>query len=130
MKAERLKRAEILEAEGRRQSEILAAEGKKQSEILEAEGRKASAFLDAEARERLAEAEARATSMVSQAIADGDINAVNYFVAQKYVEALGKFATSENQKTFFLPMESNGILGALGGVAELLKQSADKGTKK
>lgn len=130
MKAERLKRAEILEAEGRRQSEILAAEGKKQSEILEAEGRKASAFLDAEARERLAEAEARATTMVSQAIAEGDINAVNYFVAQKYVEALGKFATSDNQKTFFLPMESNGVLGALGGMAELLKQSGDKGAQK
>ncbi|MBV7435590.1 SPFH/Band 7/PHB domain protein [Cardiobacteriaceae bacterium TAE3-ERU3] len=124
MKAERIKRAEILEAEGRRQSEILAAEGEKQSEILQAEGRKAAAFLDAEARERMAQAEARATAMVSRAIAEGDMNAINYFVAQKYVEALGKFADSDQQKTFFMPMESNGILGALGGMAEMLKQAS------
>lgn len=123
-KAEQIKRAQILEAEGHRQSEILRAEGEKQSQVLEAEGRKEAAFLDAQARERMAEAEAKATMMVSKAIAEGDVSAVNYFVAQKYVEALGKFADSPNQKTFFLPMESNGVLGALGGMAEMLKQSA------
>lgn len=125
-KAEQIKRAQILEAEGHRQSEILRAEGEKQSQVLEAEGRKEAAFLDAQARERMAAAEARATSMVSKAIAEGDVKAVNYFVAQKYVEALAKFAESDQQKTFFLPMESNGILGALGGMAEMLKQSVDK----
>ncbi len=123
MKAERIKRAQILEAEGHRQSEILRSEGEKQSLVLEAEGRKDAAFLDAEARERLAEAEARATVMVSKAIAEGDINATNYFIAQEYVKALAKFAESKNQKTFFLPMESNGLLGALGGMAEMLKES-------
>lgn len=134
MKAERIKRAEILEAEGKRQSEILRAEGEKQasilqaeglkqSSVLEAEGERQSAFLAAEARERLAEAEAKATMMVSKAISEGDINATNYFVAQKYVEAIGEFAKSDQQKTFFMPMELNGILGTLGGVAEMLKQT-------
>ena len=121
MKAERIKRAQILEAEGQRQSEILRAEGEKQAKVLEAEGEKQAAFLEAEARERLAEAEARATMVVSNAISAGDIDAIHYFVAQKYVEALGKFAESTQQKTFFLPMESNGILSALGGMAEMLK---------
>lgn len=126
MKAERIKRAQILEAEGQRQAEILRSEGEKQSQVLEAEGRKEAAFLDAEARERLAQAEARATVMLSKAIAEGDVNAVNYFVAQEYVKALGKFAESSQQKTFFLPMEANGILGALGGMAEMLKANNDK----
>lgn len=130
MKAERIKRAQILEAEGLRQAEILRAEGEKQAQVLEAEGEKAAAFLQAEARERLAQAESRATQMVSQAIENGNINAINYFVAQKYVEALAKFAENDQQKTFFMPMESNGLLGALGGIAEMLKQSADRGADK
>jgi regulator of protease activity HflC (stomatin/prohibitin superfamily) len=123
MMAEREKRAAILEAEGKRQSEILKAEGQKQAQILEAEGRKEAAFRDADARERLAEAEAKATEMVSQAIAAGDVQAINYFVAQKYVEALSAFAHSPNQKTFLMPMETSGILGALGGIAEIARQT-------
>ena len=119
MKAEREKRANILEAEGHRAAEILRAEGEKQAAILEAEGRREAAFRDAEARERLAEAEAKATMMVSQAIAKGDVQAVNYFVAQKYVEAMKEFARSPNQKTLLMPMEATGILGALAGIAEL-----------
>jgi len=121
MKAEREKRANILDAEGHRQAEILRAEGEKQAAILEAEGRREAAYRDAEARERLAEAEARATQMVSDAIAQGDVQAINYFVAQKYVEALKQFATSPQQKTLLLPMEATGILGALGGIVELAK---------
>ena len=123
MKAEREKRANILDAEGHRQSEILRAEGEKQGAILEAEGRREAAYRDAEARERLAEAEAKATQMVSEAIAQGDVKAINYFVAQKYVEALKEFATSPQQKTLILPMEATGILGALGGMVELAKAS-------
>jgi len=123
MMAEREKRAAILEAEGKRQAEILKAEGQKQAQILEAEGRREAAFRDAEARERSAEAEAKATEMVSQAIAAGDVQAINYFVAQKYVEALSAFAHSPNQKTFLLPMETSGILGALGGIAEIARQT-------
>ncbi len=121
MKAEREKRAAILEAEGSRQSEILQAEGEKRSAILEAEGRREAAFRDAEARERLAEAEANATRMVSTAIAEGDIQAINYFVAQKYVDALKSFAFSEQQKTLLLPVEATGILGSLAGITELAK---------
>jgi regulator of protease activity HflC (stomatin/prohibitin superfamily) len=123
MKAERDKRAAILEAEGQRQAEILRAEGDKQAAILEAEGRKEAAFRDADARERLAEAEAKATHMVSQAIAKGSIQAVNYFVAQKYVEALQSVASSPNQKVIMMPLEASSILGALGGIAELAKAS-------
>lgn len=126
MKAERLKRANILEAEGLRQAEILRAEGEKQAAILEAEGRKEAAFRDAEAREREAEAEAKATEMVSKAIAEGDINAVNYFVANRYVESLEKIATSDNQKLVFMPLEASGVIGAIGGVAELAKQAMSK----
>ncbi len=121
MKAEREKRANILEAEGHRQSEILRAEGEKQAVVLDAEGRKEAAFRDAEARERLAEAEANATTAVSDAIAAGDMQAINYFVAQKYVEALKEFASSPNQKTLLLPMETTGILGSLAGITELAK---------
>ncbi|WP_350335939.1 SPFH domain-containing protein [Coralliovum pocilloporae] len=129
MKAEREKRASILEAEGERQSEILKAEGQKQSQILEAEGRKEAAFRDAEARERAAEAEAKATEMVSKAIAEGDVQAVNYFVANRYVDAFGKFATSPNQKTLILPMESSSIIGALGGIAEIARDAFDEDKK-
>ena len=121
MKAEREKRANILEAEGKRQSDILRADGEKQSAVLEAEGRREAAFRDAEARERLAEAEAKATQMVSDAIAQGDVQAINYFVAQKYVEALKEFAGSPNQKLLMLPMETTGVLGSLAGIAELAK---------
>jgi len=123
MKAERDKRANILEAEGLRQSEILRAEGEKQAAILEAEGRREAAFRDAEAREREAEAEAKATQMVSKAIAEGDVNAVNYFVATRYVESLEKIATSNNGKLIFMPLEASGVIGAIGGVGELVKKA-------
>ena len=129
MKAEREKRANILEAEGFRQAAILKAEGQKQAIVLDAEGRKEAAFRDAEARERLAEAEGRATTVVSEAIAAGDVQAINYFVAQKYVDALKEFATSPNQKTLLLPMETTGILGSLAGITEIAKSViSDKGT--
>ena len=123
MKAEREKRANILDAEGFRQAAILKAEGEKQSVILAAEGEKEAAFRAAEARERSAEAEAKATAMVSEAIANGNVNALNYFVATKYVEALKEMANSPNQKMLLLPMESSGILGSLAGIAELAKDS-------
>jgi regulator of protease activity HflC (stomatin/prohibitin superfamily) len=123
MKAERDKRANILEAEGLRAAEILRAEGEKQGAILDAEGRKEAASRDAEARERLAEAEAKATEMVSLAIAKGDIQAVNYFVAQKYIETLGQFADSPNQKLVFMPLEASGVLGAIGGIGALIQES-------
>jgi len=114
MKSEREKRAEILEAEGR-----------KQSEILEAEGRRAAAFLDAEARERAAEAEAKATHMVSQAIQSGNTNAISYFLGLKYIEALQTIGSAENQKLVFMPLEASGIIGALGGIGELVKEALD-----
>ncbi|QQR69412.1 MAG: SPFH/Band 7/PHB domain protein [Alphaproteobacteria bacterium] len=130
MKAERDRRAAILEAEGIKQSEILQAEGKKQSAILQAEGRREAAFRDSEAREREAEAEAKATRMVSEAIAAGNVNAINYFVAQKYVGALQAIATSPNQKLVLMPLEASGVIGALGGVAELLRTPQSAGTEK
>lgn len=130
MKAEREKRANILEAEGFRQAEILKAEGQKQAIVLDAEGRKDAAFRDAEARERLAEAEAVATATVSAAIAKGDMQALNYFVAQKYVEALKAFATSPNQKTLLLPLEATSVLGSLAGIAEVAKAAFDDKPKK
>jgi len=123
MKAEREKRANILEAEGQRQAAVLKADGEKQSAILQAEGKKEAAFREAEARIRLAEAEAEATKMVSEAIANGNVNALNYFVANKYVEALKEMAHSPNQKTLLLPVEATGILGSLAGIAELAKDS-------
>ena len=126
MKAEREKRAVILEAEGERQAEILRAEGAKQGAILEAEGRKESAFRDAEARERLAEAEARATHMVSKAIESGDVQAINYFVAQKYVDAIKEMATTQNDKIIFMPLEASSLIGALGGIGELAKSAFAK----
>lgn len=126
MKAERDKRATILEAQGDREAEVQRAEGEKQAAILSAEGRREAAFKDAEAREREAEAEAKATEMVSVAIAKGDSQAINYFVAQKYVEALGKFANSPNQKVLFMPLETSAVLGSLGGVAEIAKEVFNK----
>lgn len=123
MKAERDKRAAILESEGLRQSEILKAEGQKQALILAAEGRREAAWRDAEARERLAEAEAKATEMVSKAIAAGDVQAINYFVAQKYVEALGQIASAPNQKVLMMPLEASSILGSVAGIAEIAKAS-------
>jgi regulator of protease activity HflC (stomatin/prohibitin superfamily) len=121
MKAEREKRAEVLTAEGQRQSAILRAEGAKQAQILEAEGRREAAFRDAEARERAATAEARATEVVSQAIASGQVTAINYFVADKYLRALTEIAHSPNQKVLMLPIEVTGVLGSLGGIAEIAK---------
>ncbi|MEW8690949.1 MAG: SPFH domain-containing protein [Candidatus Thiodiazotropha endolucinida] len=129
MKAEREKRAAILEAEGMRQSAILKAEGEKQSAILEAEGEKEAAFREAEARERLAQAEGRATEMVSEAIAKGDVNAINYFVAQRYTEALQQIATAENQKVIMMPLEASSLIGSLAGITEIAKQSFDTKAK-
>ena len=129
MKAERDKRAAILEAEGLRQSEILKAEGEEQAVILSAEGEKEAAFREAEARERLAEAEAKATDMVSQAIAKGGVNAINYFVAQKYTEALQNIASAENQKVIMVPLEASSLIGSLAGIGEIAKQTfGDKGS--
>ncbi len=126
MKAEREKRANILEAEGFRQAAILKAEGEKQSVILEAEGDREAAFREAEARERLAEAEANATRVVSDAIANGNVQAINYFVAQKYIEAFKALAEAPNQKFVMMPMESAGVIGSLGGIAELAKEALDR----
>ena len=123
MKAEREKRATILESEAARQNEINRAEGMKQAQILEAEGRKEAAFRDAEARERSAQAEATATKMVSDAIEGGSTQAINYFIAQKYVEAIGLFATSPNAKTILFPVEATQLMGTLGGIGELAKEA-------
>ncbi|MEZ8990072.1 SPFH domain-containing protein [Vibrio breoganii] len=124
MKAERQKRSEILEAEGVRQAKILRAEGQKQSEILKAEGEKQSAILQSEARERQAEAEAKATQMVSDAISAGDMQAVNYFIAQGYTEALKSIGTAENSKMIMLPLEASGLMGSIAGVAEMFSQKS------
>ena len=121
MKAERLKRAQILEAEGKRAAEILTAEGEKQAQILKAEGERQAAFLEADARERAAQAEAEATRVVSEAIAGGNVQAVNYFVAQKYVEALGKLASANNSKVVLMPLEASQVIGAVGGIGEIVK---------
>ncbi len=129
MKAERDKRAQILEAEGKRQSQILKAEGEKQAAILKAEGEKEAAFRQAEARERAAEAEAKATHMVSQAIAKGSVNAINYFVAQKYTDALQQIASAPNEKVVLMPLEASSLIGSLGGIGELTKKVFDKEPK-
>lgn len=123
MKAERDKRAVILESDGERQAQILEAEGMKQSMILKAQGRMESAKLDAEARERLGEAEAKVTTMVSKAAQDGGAKALNYFVAQKYVEAFGQLAKAPNQKVIMMPMETSGLMGTLGGLTEIAKDT-------
>lgn len=123
MKAERDRRAVILEAEGQRQAQILRAEGEKQSQVLEAEGRREAAFRDAEARERAAEAEAKATQMVSEAIAQGDVQAINYFVANNYIKALETLASAPNQKVLMLPVEASNVIGALGGIAEIARET-------
>ena len=127
MKAEREKRAVILEAEGSRASAILKAEGQKQGQILEAEGRREAAFRDAEARERGAEAEAKATTVVSDAIAGGNTQAINYFIAQRYVDAIGMFATSPNAKTILFPVEATALIGTLGGIGELARDALGGG---
>lgn len=126
MKAERNKRADILEAEGVRQAEILKAEGHKQSEILKAEGDKQAAILQAEARERAAEAEAKATTMVSEAIAKGDMQAVNYFIAQGYTDALKSIGQAENGKIIMLPLEASGLMGSVAGIAEMFKHQSEQ----
>jgi regulator of protease activity HflC (stomatin/prohibitin superfamily) len=130
MKAEREKRATILESEAARQNEINRAEGMKQSQILEAEGRKEAAYRDAEARERSAQAEANATKSVSDAIEGGSVQAINYFIAQKYVEAIGMFATSPNAKTILFPVEATQLMGTLGGIGELAREAIGDGLSK
>jgi regulator of protease activity HflC (stomatin/prohibitin superfamily) len=130
MKAEREKRANILEAEGKRQAAILQAEGQKQSQVLEAEGRREAAFRDAEARERSAEAEAKATEVVSNAIASGNVQAINYFVANNYIKALESLAKSPNQKVLMLPVEAASVIGAIGGIAEIAKETFGGGDGK
>ncbi|NRP69793.1 Modulator of FtsH protease HflK [Ensifer psoraleae] len=127
MKAEREKRAQVLEAEGARNAQILRAEGSKQSAILQAEGQREAAFRDAEARERLAEAEAKATRMVSEAIAAGDVQAINYFVAQKYTEALASIGTANNQKIVLMPMEASSLIGSLGGIGAIAREVFGEG---
>jgi regulator of protease activity HflC (stomatin/prohibitin superfamily) len=132
MKAERDKRAMILEAQGKREAEVQQAEGVKRAMILAAEGRKESAIMDAEARERLAQAEANATRMMSQSIAEGNIQAVNYFIALKYVEALQKIASADNQKVIMMPLDASSLMGTISGISELaqeaLNQRKSKGT--
>jgi regulator of protease activity HflC (stomatin/prohibitin superfamily) len=129
MKAERERRAVITEADGERQAAITRAEGAKQAAILEAEGRREAAFRDAEARERSAEAEAKATEMVSDAIAKGDVNAINYFVAQRYVDAFAELARSPQQKTVIVPADMAGITGSIAGIGELVKSIGNDGPK-
>ncbi|MDB6097074.1 MAG: HflC/HflK family protein [Francisellaceae bacterium] len=126
MKAEREKRARILESEGIKQGEILKAEGEKRARVLDAEGLREASFLGAEARERQAQAEAKSTQLVSEAIANGNLQAINYFIAQKYIEALGQIGSSPNQKVIFMPLDASGVMGSLGGIGELAKEILGK----
>lgn len=126
MKAEREKRAQILRAEGEREAAIKVAEGEKRAQILKAEGLRESAFLEAEAREREAQAEAKATQFVSEAIAAGNSQAINYFIAQKYIEALGNLAASDNGKVIMMPLDASSVIGSIGGINELIKSAIDK----
>lgn len=130
MKAERIKRATILQSEGERQAAILLAEGQRQSVILEAEGQKEATYRAAEARERSAAAEAKSTQLVSDAIGKGNVQAINYFVAQKYIEALSQIAAADNSKVIFMPLEASNLIGAVGGITELLKETANKAVSK
>ena len=123
MKAERDKRAAVLTAEGERQAAILSAEGEKQAQILAAEGRREAAYRDAEAREREAEAEARATAMVSEAIASGSVQAINYFIANNYVGALKALAEADNQKVLLMPLESPSVIGSIAGISEIAREA-------
>lgn len=123
MKSEREKRARILEAEGIRQAQVLRAEGEKSARILDAEGRKQTVFLESEARERQAQAEAKATEVVSDAIRQGSVQSVNYFIAQKYIDALGKIASADNQKVILMPLEASSVIGSLAGITELAKSA-------
>lgn len=123
MKAEREKRAKILTAEGVKQAEVLQAEGMKQAAILKAEGEKEKSFREAEAREREAQAEAHATQAVSKAIAEGDVKAINYFIAEKYVDALGKIASADNQKVIMMPLEASSVIGSISGISEIVKET-------
>lgn len=127
MKAEREKRAYILEAQGQREAEILRAEGQKSAAVLVAEGEKQAAILTAEAREREAEAEAYATQKVSDAIAKGDVKAINYFIAQKYVAALGEMASAENHKVIMMPLEASNVIGSIAGISEIAREAFSKG---
>lgn len=122
MKAERDKRAQVLEAEGDRNAQILRAEGQKQAQILEAEGKREAAYREAEARERMAEAESRATKMLSDAISEGNVQAINYFIAQKYTEALSDIASAKNQKIIMMPLEATSLIGSLGGIGAIAKE--------
>ena len=126
MKAEREKRAQILRAEGEREAAIKVAEGEKRAQILKAEGEREAAFLEAEAREREAQAEAKATQFVSEAIAAGNPQAINYFIAQKYIEALGSLAASDNGKVIMMPLDASSVIGSIGGINELIKSAIDK----
>lgn len=128
MIAERRRRAQVTEANGKREAEILQAEGEKQGAILRAEGDRQAAFLEAEAREREAQAEARATQMVSDAISAGNIQAIQYFLGTKYVEALRDIGRAENSKLVLMPLEAAGIAGAVSGITELVRSmGADTG---
>jgi len=129
MKAERERRAVITEADGERQAAITRAEGAKQAAILEAEGRREAAFRDAEARERSADAEAKATTAVSEAIAKGDVNAINYFIAQKYVDAFAELARSPQQRTVIVPADMAGITGSIAGIGELVRFATGEGPR-
>ncbi len=130
MKAERDKRAQILESEGQKQAAILQADGEKQAAILQAEGQKEAAFREAEARERLAEAEAKATEMVSKAVSEGNVQALNYFIGTKYIEALQAMAKSSNQKVLMLPIEATNVLGSIAGIGEIAKEAFKNNDKK